>query len=151
VFTWGYSIENDLLDGSSVERLLDRHERERFKIALKEVIRWYAFEVNKLPARPNIGAHVAQILEARLDTLSDSFLKRICFVEAPAQLIEQIETSYKKLLRGKTWAELLMRLLSHSARGSKYQYVNLWEISVKLFDNKRLLRIIRRLRAGLHP
>lgn len=149
VFTWGYSIENDLLEGARVDRLLTREERQRFQAALKEIIRWYAFEISKLPATPSVDVHVTRLLQPDREELSNEFLAFISFSEPPPELINQITTSYQQLLRGKTWVQLLVRFLSHRSRESKYQDINLLEMAVRLFSNKRvnnlLLRITRKL------
>jgi hypothetical protein len=146
VFTWGYSIENDLIAGSGLERLLSREEGVRFAAALKEIIRWFAFEIDKLPASlPCVDVNLSRVLASETDVLSADFLAEIGFREASSEAIAKIGAEYQQFLRGKTWAQLLIRYLCHKSRRSKYQYDNLWEICVKLTDNDRINKIVDEL------
>jgi hypothetical protein len=53
VWTTGYSIENDLYAGANIERLLNSREKNGYNELVKNVTKWFAFEVeqyrNNLP------------------------------------------------------------------------------------------------------
>jgi hypothetical protein len=153
ILTWGYCIENDVLDGARIEDLLTPAERVRFQRSLIGIVRWFAFEIGKLQdgGSPAVAAHVDQILRQSSDMLTTRFLQNIGFKEPSSEVVSRIFGEYKRLLNGKTILHLLVRLLSHPTRKSKYQSLNLLEISVKLYSNARITRIIRRIsdRLGL--
>ena len=142
-----------MLDGARIEGLLTPAERVRFQRSLMEILRWFAFEIGKLQdgGSPAVAAHVDQVLDRSSDMLSTRFLKNIGFKEPSSEVVARILSEYKRLLNGKTILQLLVRLLSHPTRESKYQTLNLLEISVKLYSNARIARIIRRIsdRLGL--
>jgi hypothetical protein len=47
IWTHGYSIENDVYTGSTVEKLLDEAERQKYFDLLKRLCEWFAFEVEE--------------------------------------------------------------------------------------------------------
>ncbi|OQY57200.1 MAG: hypothetical protein DRR08_02680 [Candidatus Parabeggiatoa sp. nov. 2] len=51
VWTKGYSIENDIYAGSTLEKLLDKNEQDDFNKVLDSVIEWFAFEVEQCGQR----------------------------------------------------------------------------------------------------
>jgi hypothetical protein len=151
--TWGYSMENDVLDGANIERLMTAVERRRFDTSLEAVIRWYCFEISKLDQgqAPEVGVHVGQILDNSSDGLSDEFLSGIGFVEPSKEDIVSIYSDYKRKLRGKTILQLFVRLLSNSTRKSKFNSDNLLEIAVKLHNNGRMEAMVNEIANKLTP
>lgn len=145
--TWGYSMENDVLDGANIERLLTAVERRRLDTSLRAVLRWFAFEISKLERGqlPAVGVHVEQILEKANDELSADFRGRVGFVEPNDEKVRSIAADYKRMLRGKTLLQLLVRLLSHSTRESKFNSENILEMAVKLHRNLRVESLVNQV------
>ena len=143
IFTDGYSLENDLYIESFFNRLLDANEARNFHDLIKELSVWFAFEVNRYQEFDYIlcDFHVNEICPEKF--LSESFKKRINFVEPPAHIFELVHSEYTRALRGKNLFEALIRCLSHN-RKSKYSRENLIEMGAK-FPNPRLEELVKKI------
>src|SRR5262249_26254837 len=75
IFTTGYSIENDLYDGSQIESLLEAAEKSRYSNLLTVLSRWFAFEVQEFKAGrdPHVAHHVREIVDLPTMDLSPRF------------------------------------------------------------------------------
>lgn len=141
LFTCGYSIENDVLDGEAVERLLDRTEATEFRAVVAEVCRWFAHEVDKalkgIPA--TLDLHVNQIVPLGSQHLDPIWCVRSGFQDPPAVLLAEIRENYRTRLRGKQLLQCLVRFLSATSRGaSKFSRANLLEMATKSPEHRRL-------------
>ena len=143
IFTDGYSLENDLYIESFFNRLLDANEARNFDDLIKELSVWFAFEVNRYQEFDYAlcDFHVNEICPEK--SISESFKKRINFVEPPAHMFELVHSEYTRALRGKNLFEALMRCLSHN-RKSKYSRENLIEMGAK-FPNPRLEALVKKI------
>jgi hypothetical protein len=140
IFTNGYSIENDVLDGESVERLLDSHELAEFRTVLDEICRWFAFEVGEYLRGVNVALehHVNRLVPLGASRLDSGWCAERGFREPPSQLYNEIRVDYRQKLRGKQLLQCLVRLLSAEGRSSKFSRANLLEIAAKSNEHKRL-------------
>lgn len=102
VWTTGYSIENDLYAGADIEKLLTQSEKNGYNELVKNVTKWFAFEVeqyrNNLAYK--IDFHPQEICRERV-LVSEDFLRRRCFSPPSSLTIEEIESDYQLKLRGK--------------------------------------------------
>jgi hypothetical protein len=150
VFTEGYSIENDLIAGCEIERLLSREERAKFLQALDSLLIWYHFELAKLRSGqdPKIGLSVRSVIDAETCELQGKISSSMSAMVVSGAHIK-LFPEYKKALRGKTLLELLLLFLSHSNRDSKYSRKNILEICCRLFDNAGIDTLAKKLRHSL--
>lgn len=151
VFTAGYSIENDVLDGESIERLFDASERQTFSILLAEIAKWFAFEVESFRAgnEPRVAAHIDRILPLNSVSLCPDFC-RACGYCPPADATHRdVVANYRIRLRGKHLLDLLHRILSAPTRRSKFSKMNLLEIAAKSGEHHGLEALCECLRSQL--
>lgn len=143
VFTEGYSIENDVLAGDAVERLLSAGESAEFFTLLDRLAEWFAFEVNEwLSGRtPVLDVHVNVLAAPAARALNESWCSTRGFAPAPAALVGAIRSHYRRSLRGKQLLQALLRLLSASARPSKYSRHNLLEIAATSPEHEVFARL----------
>ncbi|WP_311239577.1 MULTISPECIES: DUF4435 domain-containing protein [unclassified Xanthomonas] len=119
ITTDGYSIENDLFVDGELESLLTAGERVIFLQELNAFIDWYAFAVSR--SLQNKGgqfrAHPSKVLDAPMDPeLFEGFGED----EYPVDLKEELLTSYRAKLRGKSLFALLLRRLCANGRKVKF-------------------------------
>ncbi len=134
IWTEGYSIENDLYAGASLENLLNADEVEEHQQVLEAIIEWFAFEVEEhLARRP---AHVAtgcnRVVPPGKTEMDQGFRNSRGFRSPNEEIHQQIKDEYQLQLRGKTLFQVLVRFLSAPDRDAKHSTSGLYEIAVKM-------------------
>ena len=122
IYTFGFSIENDIFIDANLINLCDDEEKERFFNELSLVSSWYSGEIQKaLRDDPyEIKVHAAEVinrggLPINLDDDGN-------------QLDNIIQLNYAQVVRGKTLIELLARQLNRHGRFAKFGYKQIYEI-----------------------
>lgn len=152
IFTTGYSIENDLYEGSEIESLLEAAEQSQHSLLLQVVCRWFAFEILEFRAGrdPQLRHHVREIVDFAAMDLDSSFRARRGYVEPDAAFVAQVLANYKLGLRGKTLMQSLVHYLSDSGRNAKYSHSAVIEMCLKLYQkNPHIERIVAEAKARL--
>ncbi len=140
IWTEGYSIENDIYEGSSVERLLQEPEKRTFSMLLDKICLWYAFELEEA-SHGRTSQHalgVGRILNHERNDLCSAFLAERGFCQPKAETVRSIRESYGLKLRGKTLYSLLSQLLSAKDRAAKFSMAALIEVSLTTGKKPRL-------------
>ena len=136
IWTKGYCIENDIFAGSKclLNELLDSKERSEFKTTIKEICRWFAFEVEKYLRNEefNVQYSIYKICKDHPSKLCSKFLMEIGFRDPGGELINDIILNYKFKLRGKQIFQVLERILISERRYSRFSKENLIEMAIKL-------------------
>lgn len=145
VFTSGYSIENDLLNGSHVHDLLSRAEQAEFQRIASALSAWFAFEVEEYRAgRPYVvDAHPNQVVPLGGSTLGSTFLASRGYRSPARALVRTIEGHFTVTFRGKSLLDLYVRLLSSPSRKAKFSKHSLLEIGAKCDCRVHMKRLIR--------
>ncbi len=143
VWTNGYSIENDLYNPNLLEKLLDIGEEVKFRYALKNFTRYYAFELECFQKQLVycFSNHPSRVLTDEQE-LSVSFLDSINFSEPNLQTIENLLSNYHQLIRGKSIFALLIRFLSHTKRTVKHSRLGLYEQCFKVGRTQHIDNLI---------
>lgn len=151
IWTKGYSIENDLYHGKFLEKILNINEEVNFRIALKNFIIYYAFEVEQFNKKMvfNFSNHPNQVLDDA-HNLNSSFLETLNFSTPSNETIDYLHNEYDLLIRGKSLFSLLLRFLSHTNRDVKHSKKSLCETSFKLTDNPLILEIMTKIEQRLY-
>ena len=149
VFTSGYSIENDLLDGSHVHDLLSSAERATFHAIASSLSEWFAFEVEEYRAGRTcvIDVHPNRVVPLGGSTLDSNFLASRGYRSPARVLVRSIEGHFTVMFRGKNLLDLYVRLLSSPNRRSKFSKHSLLEVGAKCdcrIHMKRLIRLVGR-------
>jgi len=149
--TSGVSIENDILDGDAVERLLSTSERAEFSVLIDCLVDWFAFEVTEWSQGrdPLLDIHVNVLVPSGTGVLCDKWCVSRGYVAPPSTLVGSIRANYRVKLRGKQLLQALLRFLSASSRSSKYSRYNLLEIAATSPEHSRFERLCSQIRAGL--
>lgn len=151
VFTKGYSIENDLYEGCQIESLLTKDEDKSFRIALKNFIRYYSCQIEKLNAGyvVDLTQHPQQILDVnngykiREDQVDGGYHN------PSKETIAKITAHYDLLLRGHSLISLLLLFLSYSKRRNKFSAQSICECCYKLKRSNAMNELLELLRQEL--
>lgn len=146
IWTDGYSIENDLYEPSNIESLLTEQEHAEMQIVLREIIKWFAFEVEQFRSHgeAHVGTHPKEVVQPNTTVMCSEFSLRRRYREPDISTIEEVANNHKLNIRGKNLFQLLLRFLSSSNRSAKYSNAALVEIALKTTQvNPRLERIMR--------
>lgn len=134
VWTEGYSIENDIYAGSTLEELLDKDEHHDFKKVLESVIEWFAFEVEQYRAgkEHQVDFHINQVVKLGETGMNPNLMAVRGFQSPSQNTLLEIQSEYQLKIRGKILFELLTRYLSATKRKPKHSTQALYEIGIKL-------------------
>lgn len=151
ITTNGYSIENDMFFDGELLTLLDKDEKEIFKIELEKFIRWYALAVDRnINSRFVVENNEYSYRNNPHQVLDENFLSRELTLIGeeiyPEELYTSILNEYGMKLRGKSLFQLLTRQLSGQHRKTnKFGIHQLIEIGAARKGNnyQRLLSILR--------
>lgn len=134
IFTEGYSIENDLLDGSSIPQLLSESEKGEFCELCELLSLWFAFEVEQemQGLDSNVSLHPNQLVPRGSKAIDHTALSPRTFKEPDPGLVQQIQNSFHLLFRGKSLVEVYARILSTPGRFSRFSAHNIIELCAKL-------------------
>jgi hypothetical protein len=153
VWTTGYSIENDLYAGANIERLLNSSEKNGYNELVKNVTKWFAFEVEQY--RNNltwkIDFHPNQICTEKKVQVSEIFLESRCFTTPSELTIKEIESDYQLKLRGKLLIDLFTYYYNSVLNCQAYYNTKtLFDLCLKFPDhNSYLEKIINEICSGL--
>ena len=141
IWTEGYSIENDLYAGASLENLLNADEVEEHRQVLDSIIEWFAFEVEEHLAEreAQVDKHCNEIVPIGETEMDQGFRNSRRFRPPDEELHQQIKEEYQLQLRGKSLFEILIRFLNAPNRRPKYRILALYEIAVKMADSHELM------------
>ena len=136
IWTKGYCIENDIFAGSKclLNKLLESKERSEFETTIKEICRWFAFEVEKYlrDEEFNVQYSIYKICKDHPSKLCSKFLMEIGFRDPGGELLNDIILNYKFKLRGKQIFQVLERILISKRRYSRFSKNNLIELAIRL-------------------
>jgi hypothetical protein len=136
IFTYGYSIENDLIAFSNVEGLLEPTEQIKYKDSVNLLCVWFAREVERFLQNNGSLCDVKarRILTSDFSSFDSDFPLQYDLDLSPSQLSANIYADYELELRGKNLLELLTAFLNTPARKSKYSRLNILEIATSLSE-----------------
>ena len=141
IWTEGYSIENDLYAGASLEDLLNTDEVDEHRQVLEAIVEWFAFEIEEHLAgrEPRVDTHCNEIVPLGQTEIDQGFRTRRGFRSPNEELHQQIQSGYLLQLRGKSLFQILDRFLNAPGRGTNYSTVALHEIAVKMTPSHQLM------------
>ncbi len=157
IWTQGYSIENDLYAGATLEDMLESKEARVHQQVLVLIIEWFAFEVEEhLAGREvRVDTHCSRVVPPGKTEIDQGFRQSRGFRPPDEVLHQQIKDAYPLQLRGKTLFQVLVRFLSASDRDVKHSTFGLYEIAFKMTPTHelmdRLINIIERTIAEHTP
>jgi hypothetical protein len=151
ILSTGYSIENDILCNSGIERLLERGEALDFEQGLYNLAKWFAFEVEEHRSRREcrVSASVEQLFATGGIDLNEDFLRERGFRGPDQAILETILQDPKRYIRGKQVLGLLRRILSQKGRFAKHSSEGLMEICSKTDGHPHIDRLISEIEKGL--
>ncbi len=137
ITTVGYSIENDIfIDGEKyILNLFNHSERNKFNLLIKEIIKWYSFEVEKHLSNENYDckfSDVSLLNESILDKqtllFTENFLSNRNFQPADIVLTENILNNFKVLLRGKYLFQSIEKVFQNREYVSRFNRIQIFEL-----------------------
>ncbi|HEV7351556.1 MAG TPA: DUF4435 domain-containing protein [Brevundimonas sp.] len=147
--TNGYSIENDLYVDGEFERLLEHDEQVAFQRDRNSLCRWFAreVEIRSTGQAALVDLHVDQILDRHGEIQPDTANRRgIDLVNNES--VTLISSDYKRLIRGKTLLQALLRHLSYKGRSVRHHHKSLMEMAV-VNEGRLLKQIAEQVRIAL--
>lgn len=144
IFTWGYSIENDLYSDGRVERIMSSDEALRYSEELNRYLKWYSLAISRYMSGFDqvLDIHPNEILDNEINMGAACALKQ--GEVYPDDLFKKICGNYVQMLRGKSLFSLLMRHLSYSGRPVRHNHRSIIEI-VALAEGPLMKAIYRRI------
>jgi len=144
IWTKGYCIENDIFAGSNLLKFLSTQERSEFEATVKEICRWFAFEVEKYFRSEEfiVRYSIYEICRDQPSKLCSKFLVEIGFKEPDGELLNDIILNYKLKLRGKQIFQVLVRILATKDRYSSFSKDNLIEIALRVNQKNIYINIL---------
>jgi hypothetical protein len=99
VFTTGYSIENDLLTGASLDKLFSDQEKQQFDTAVGSILPWYAAEIHKHLSgdQYEISQHIRVLLDIPALTLAPAYQQAAIASPPPPELLGRITSDLNSL------------------------------------------------------
>jgi hypothetical protein len=152
VYTWGYSIENDVIAGSRIDRLIHDNEKGDFDRIRWLVAKYFSFEYERAVAeRRDIVWNVS--LQSIISLPRVRLAPQIQF----AQEISDHDTVFcrrlyrhiKKLLRGKQLVQMYLLILNRPGRHARFGTASLLDSCAMLGRNHRLHALANMIRARL--
>lgn len=140
IFTFGFSIENDILSEEKMtELLLNKENKEFYNTGKISLVHWLSYQLYKLDNSRQVDAKSAfQLLEAETGQLKEKLPDNIS-----NEKVKLIEQNFGVCMRGKT-------LLSFFCMASKINSVNytesqLVDIAVKQKHNNKFKELVDRI------
>jgi len=122
VYTWGYSIENDILSCNIPAKLMSPEELESLKSYKLLISRWFARELEK--SKNGLGeavldVHIEQIIDVKNAKLKSTFpeFREIEIYDTP--LTRKIHRNFSRLMRGKQILQIHQSILNAPGRPSR--------------------------------
>ena len=140
-FTCGYSIENDLYYGRSIDQLLTKDESKNYEKARKNFIRYYGCQFEKLKEnRPyNFCLSPFVILDSNYELVTDKVENT--FSEPTQETCNYLLDNYDLVVRGHSVFKLLQLFLSKSGRDVTHSTHSLYEMCYRMHKTKYVDRI----------
>jgi len=141
IWTNGYCIENDIFADSNLLELLHKEERFEFETTIKEICRWFAFEVEKYLRNENFNVKdtVYKICSDDSSKLCPKFLEEIGFKEPNGELLNDIILNYELKLRGKQIFQVLTRIFATKSKYMRFSKYNIIGLAIR--SNKKNIYI----------
>jgi len=151
IFTNGYSIENDVLDGSCIINLLENNEKTKFDMLAQKLSHWFAFEVieYRCNRKYHVDYHPSNLIPLGSTELDLSCIQPRNFIKPNRNLERSIRTNFHQKFRGKSLLNLYVRILNAKRRRSKYSKKNIIELSAKINGSKHTKRLARLVKKGM--
>lgn len=132
IFTWGYSIENDIYAFSDIGRILTGDEKRIFDDAVKLLSIWFACERRNFlnGNEHHCDVNSRKILDTTLTNFDPDFRSRYSHGLSFNCESQQIFAEFEFELRGKNIFQLLAAILSRPGRRSKYSKDNILEVAL---------------------
>lgn len=152
VFTSGYSIENDILYDSAVERLFSSEEADVLHLIESELSKWYAFEVGKYLANEEyvVNYHVARLIDKSTCKFNPASILPRLYVSPTESLFKRIQNEFRVVYRGKNLLELYEHVLHSRKEGPKYSKEALVEVAIKATTTDMKNRLVSSIKKAFH-
>jgi hypothetical protein len=152
VYTWGYSIENDIIAGSKIDRLILPAEASTFDEFRWLAARYFSFEYEKSVLEGRAAVWDVS-LESVIDPGSGRYRSHIPFGTEISTynsiFCRRLYRSIKRLLRGKQLVELYLLVLDKPKRVARLNGQALLHCCSTLGSNIRLRSLAESLRAKI--
>ncbi len=147
IWTFGYSIENDLYYGRKIEQLLSQDEKFIFLQSLNSFIEYYAFEIDSFlnGSEFSFRNHPQRIICETTNQVKEDFLISIGFSAPNEETKRRLTENYDVLIRGKSMFALLTRILSNSKREIKHSKSSLLEHCYRTHRSEKFVELMKKI------
>lgn len=137
IFTYGYSIENDLYASGAraVDNVLRPDELQKKEDILLEIATWFAAQIKKEGAQLDINLLNETVMQKNSIEFLDSFLQEHDFIPPTAAEIAEITAEKYRKLRGKLIFQSYLKIFQHirpqdKTKDIKYSTANMLEMCI---------------------
>ncbi|MBQ3688361.1 MAG: hypothetical protein II937_00675 [Bacteroidales bacterium] len=150
IFTTGYSIENDLIQGKKfIENWLNRSDKKIFAKCLTEYIEYYATALEEWKHNISNSFEIKspyQVLDEKND-LKEEYKSKI----SPSQdVIDYLVKDYDLLIQGHALFNLITKVICRKDRTSKPNLDAIYEICYKNYESDCIKLLKDRIKQRLH-
>jgi hypothetical protein len=152
IFTYGYSIENDLYASGArvVDNVLRPDELTTKEAILLEIATWFAAQIKKAGAQLDINLLNETVMQKNSIQFLSSFLQEHDFIRPTAAEIAEITAEKYRKLRGKLIFQSYFKIFQHirpikNTKDTKYSDAQIFEMCVGEAMNNRDPHPINRL------
>lgn len=152
IFTDGFSIENDILLDSPIEKLFSKEEEVVLTGCIKELAIWFAYEIEEyLNGRTyKINYDPRQLLSKSSLTFDATAILPRVFRMPSAELVDKITEDFRVKFRGKNLLSLYHYLFELRKSGNpKYSKGGLLQMAAKISMTKTKQLLVDRIREAL--
>lgn len=150
IITEGYSIENDLLRDADVEQYLDQNECGPYQRDIDAIVRWFSAGIvaRREGMLFDFEQRINTLLGENPGELTPNALAAISHYAPSQDLVDQIRGDYRRILRGKTWSQVLNRYLCANGRLIQHPPLSLMDKGIRSdgpFATRLRTAIVQRL------
>jgi hypothetical protein len=152
VYTWGYSIENDIIAGSKIDRLINEECRAAFHAIKRLVVQFFAYELDCAISDdrpPVLDVALAEIVDVRQLSFKENVKNSVKILKHDTPMARKIERHFKRLLRGKQLLQLYMVFLNRPKTPERISNAMLLSCCTELGQNRHLERLARAIQGIL--
>lgn len=150
IFTQGYSIENDLIEGSLnlIMKLFNEEDSPKLDRIYNEIIPWYSNEIiNYMNNKEyKLNYSIQHLLDMKSLKLKDEFRLENSHEEYK-QILSRITENTELYLRGKTLLEIFSYILTSPSRTARYGQSNIMDLMMRfdICENPNLMKMINNI------
>jgi hypothetical protein len=152
VWTWGYSLENDLLSGSEIDKMFDEKDAILFNKILNSLVHWQAHAIffsKKNKCGPTLKEPADAVVDCSTGVIRSHHVSAKFNHEIFGSIYKKIQKNPKRYIRGKQLLGAYQIILNRPGRAGRMNNRAIVDVCLTQGKNKKMRNIISRIRRKL--